>query len=270
MFRSRHHSAHILPVPTRHARRWPFDWSDGLVAVIIMGTYFLSRWFIWGGAVAAFHHARQLLALEHTLGIAPEAAMQQLGLQHLWLQNGADILYLAAHLPLVIGIAFWLRWHHPAAYRWYRTALLGTAAICFVIFIIYPVAPPRFLPGFVDGVKDVGFDVDTSIFSSLYNPYAAMPSLHMSWALLNGWALASYASSRWLKLLGLLWPLVMTLVVLITGNHFMLDVLAGVLVGVVAGVASYAWQRHTQLRLVPPQSQPIPAPAGIIPSTAAE
>ncbi len=264
MFHSRRSASQAVTVA---APCWPFDWSDGLAALAIMGSYFLSRWFILGGAVAAYHHAQQLLELERGLHLSPEAVMQQFGLQQLWLQNGADILYLAAHLPLVIGIAYWLRRQHPAAFRWYRLALLGSTAICIVVFVLFPVAPPRFLPGFFDGEKNVGFDVDTSIFGPWYNPYAAMPSLHMSWALLNGWALTAFAAPRWLKALGVIWPLVMTLVVLITGNHFLLDVVAGVLVGVVSGMAALAWQRYLHQRRV---AQAQPAGTGIISGTAAE
>jgi membrane-associated phospholipid phosphatase len=119
------------------------------------------------------------------------------------------------------------------------------------VYISFPVAPPRYLPGFVDTLKVSGLDLDGSATGPFYNPYAAMPSLHVGWALLAGIALAWRAHAWWLKVVGAALPLAMTCVVLMTANHYLLDVVAGILVALVSlGLALLlrAWRAQRVLQ----------------------
>jgi hypothetical protein len=230
--------------PVLHALRLPS--GDVIAAIGVILGYCATRWLMLGGTAAAFAHGSAIIAVEHVMRLAPEATLQRFGLQHADLLDSADWLYMLAHLPFVIIVALWLHQRHPIAYRWFRNAFLWSGAIGLLIFILYPVAPPRYLPGFVDTMKHGGMDLDDSLVASLYNPFAAMPSLHVAWALLNGSALMRFARTRWLRVCGLLWPVVMSLIVLMTANHYLLDILGGITLGLAAGTLSQIWITHAE------------------------
>jgi membrane-associated phospholipid phosphatase len=121
-----------------------------------------------------------------------------------------------------------------------------------------PTAPPRMFPdlGFVDSLSQFSISHDSGIIRWGSNPYAAMPSLHAADALIVGVALAFLVRPRWLKALCLIWPVWVWFAVMATGNHFWLDILAGI---AVAGVAAAVVNRRELRRLV--SRNPAPAPA---------
>lgn len=211
------------------------------ITLVVTGAYFLTRGLIRGKAHAAIAHATALLALERRLHIAPEQRLQAFALHHLLLVHAADTVYLAAHLPVLIGVAIWLYHWRSRAYRFFRTAFLCSALIGLSVYVLYPVTPPRFLPGFVDTMQRYGFNVDGSVVGPFYNPYAAVPSLHVAWALLAGVAVAACARPFWVRILGVLLPVVMVLAVVVTGNHFLLDVLSGCAVTAIALLLAHWW-----------------------------
>jgi hypothetical protein len=211
------------------------------IALVVTFAYFLTRGLVRGGEHTAIAHATALLDLERRLHIAPEQRLQAFALRHLLLVHIADTFYLGAHLPVLIGVAIWLYHWRPRAYRFFRTAFLCSALIGLSVYVLYPVAPPRFLPGFVDTMRRYSFNVDGSAAGPFYNPYAAVPSLHVAWALLAGAAIAACARPRWVRALGVLLPVAMVLAVVITGNHFLLDVLSGCAVAAVALLLARWW-----------------------------
>jgi membrane-associated phospholipid phosphatase len=215
-------------------RSWSRELREIVLVLLVTFAYFLTRGVFRGGDAIAFLHAKQLLAVERALHLSPEAALQRFGLQHPALLEVANVFYLAGHLPVLIAVAVWLYWKHRRAYVVIRDAFLISAAIGLSVYVLFPVAPPRYLPGFVDTLSASGLNLDGSAVGLLYNPYAAMPSLHVGWALLAGIALVWRARAWWLRAAGAALPVVMTLVVLMTGNHFLFDVLAGVLVALSA------------------------------------
>jgi membrane-associated phospholipid phosphatase len=104
-------------------------------------------------------------------------------------------------------------------------------------FVLVPTAPPRMFPelGFVDTLANFGINHNSAIVRADSNPYAAMPSLHAADALIVGVALFVILRTRW-RYLWLLWPLWVWFSVMATGNHFWLDIVAGIIVATVAGV----------------------------------
>jgi len=127
----------------------------------------------------------------------------------------------------------WLLLRHPERYARARTALAVTTAVGFVCFWLYPVAPPRLLPasfGIADTLRDAGpGHVESTLITTAGDQYASMPSLHVAWAVWCALALYPVIRHRWLRVLVAAYPVVTTLVVVATGNHFFLDALAGTL-----------------------------------------
>lgn len=232
-----------------HARAWQAVRQITLVLLLTLA-YFLTRGLIRGRASVAFQHAREILSIERALHLDPEAALQHFALAHSWLMDAANFFYIFGHLPVLISVAVWLFWTRPAAYRWFRNAFLISAGIGLSIYAIFPVAPPRYLPGFTDTLKVGGINLDGSSIALFYNPYAAMPSLHVGWALLAAVVVVRSARAWWLRVGGALLPVVMTFTVLMTANHFLLDIVAGCTIAVVALIASAWWIRHHAVREV--------------------
>jgi membrane-associated phospholipid phosphatase len=114
-------------------------------------------------------------------------------------------------------------------------------AIALVGYMVFPTAPPRFMPewGFIDTVSDLtGVHVShaSASMSALFNPYAAVPSMHVAFALMVGWPLARLARRRIVKALWLFYPFLMAFVIVVTANHFLFDAFLG---AVTAGVSAY-------------------------------
>jgi hypothetical protein len=107
-------------------------------------------------------------------------------------------------------------------------------------FTLMPTAPPRLLSsghGFIDTMAQYGsygwWGTDASAprgLGGLTNQYAAMPSLHVGWALWCGIMLWRYGRSPLVRALGVIYPLGTALVVMGTGNHYLLDAVAGAFV----------------------------------------
>ncbi|MGZ6793533.1 MAG: phosphatase PAP2 family protein, partial [Mycobacteriales bacterium] len=137
--------------------------------------------------------------------------------------------YAAVHFPLTFGVLAWLFLRHREHYSWARRSLLLATAIGLVLQLALPVAPPRMRGdlGFVDTAVAYGMSVYGGTDGhSLSNQYAAMPSLHVGWALLVAVVCIRALRSRW-RWLWVLHPAVTVLVVVATGNHWWLDSLFG-------------------------------------------
>lgn len=181
----------------------------------------------------ALAHAEGILALERSLGVSPELSLDRWLGRHHTLGLIVSDYYDNAHFVVTLGLLGWLWWRRADIYRPLRTTLVLANVIAFVVFWCYPVAPPRMLghDGFSDIVASSGAfgSWHTGALASAANQLAAMPSLHMAWA---GWcALVVWRLTRraWLRGLALLYPCMTAFAVLSTGNHYLLDVLAGLL-----------------------------------------
>ena len=232
--------------PVRDNRFAPLSILREVAFILILTfAYFLTRGLIRGRQSDAFANARDLISLERTLHVDVESAFQTLVMHHRWLEGFVNVYYLAGHLPVLIGVAVWLYWRHPSSYKWFRNAFLISALIGLSIYVWLPMAPPRYMSGFVDTMAQSGNGLDGSAVGLLYNPYAAMPSLHCGWAALAGFVVILTARPWWGKLIGLFIPIGMIFTVIATGNHYVLDVVAGLIIIAVALMLS-AW--HVERR----------------------
>jgi membrane-associated phospholipid phosphatase len=254
----------ITPKREQVARpQWQHTFVELVLIVFVTLAYFLTRGLIRGREDDAVEHASKLISVENALHLNPEKAIQRFTLHHEWLMQFANNFYLYGHLPVLIGVAVWLYWWRPWAYPWFRNAFLLSALFGLSIYVLLPVAPPRFMPGFVDTMALYGFNVDGSAAGPLYNPYAAMPSLHVGWSLLAGIAMIAGARSWWLRSAGIALPALMIASVIMTGNHYLLDAVAGIGVVLTSLTLSTLWSTwrttRTQTARIPtwaPSHQP--------------
>jgi preprotein translocase subunit Sss1 len=202
-------------------------------------------------AAAARAHARSLVQLEHTLGIAREADLQDLVIGHHALVTLANSVYIWGHWPLIAVSAVWLFRNRPDAYRRMRTAIFASGAIGMIIFLVYPVAPPRLTgAGLTDTVTSYSHAYRALQPPSLVDRYAALPSLHFGWDLLVGLTLARFHPRVAVRFVGALMPIATGLAVVVTANHYVLDVIVGGLVAMtglaIASELIQARDRHAQ------------------------
>ncbi len=187
--------------------------------------------------------------LEQALGWFHEAYLQSLALHVPGLAQFCNDYYATVHFVMPVVVLVWLWWRFPARYRRWRNALAWLSGISLVVFVAFPVLPPRLLPsgfGFVDTMQTLGGagHLDGVLLTDVGALYAAMPSLHVAWAAWCTFAMLPTVRHRWLKALLVADPIVTTIVVIVTANHYFVDVVAGVIVlGMGAGLAHVPWRK---------------------------
>jgi membrane-associated phospholipid phosphatase len=232
--------------PTRH------EWVRELVLVLAgLLVYFGVRAATTGKAGPATAHARSIIELEQTLGIAREGDLQRLILGHHALVTLANWVYIWGHWPLIAVSAAWLFRHRPDGYRLMRTAIFASGAIGMIIFLVYPVAPPRLTGlGLTDTVTSYSHSYRALQPPSLTDRYAAVPSLHFGWDMLVGLTLARFHPRTVVRVLAALMPVAMALAVVMTANHYVLDVIVGGIVamaGLAIATPLLRWREQAQL-----------------------
>jgi hypothetical protein len=220
------------------ARVLPQGWLDALRQVSLFATayfaYRLTRGLVEGDANAAFAHARSLISIERGMHVFIEPSIQA------WASGShlvivlASWLYVNAQGSITIAALLYLYLRHNRNFYFVRNMFMISMAIALVGYTVFPTAPPRFMPewGFIDTVADftpVNVSHTSASMSTLFNPYAAVPSMHVAFALMIGWPLALLARSGVVRVLWIVYPFVMTFVIVVTANHFILDALLGAL-----------------------------------------
>ncbi|MDT0305573.1 phosphatase PAP2 family protein [Streptomyces sp. DSM 44917] len=223
-----------------------------------------------GDRATAEEHGRQVLGLQRVLGLDVERGLNEAVAARRWLADAMDLYYATFHFAVPLTILGWLLLRHPGAYRAARSGLAFTTLFGLAGFWLYPLAPPRLMPGlgYIDTANGVQ-DLDSPRYGALTgisNPYAAMPSLHVGWSLWCALTLWRLAPWRWLRLAGFAYPLATTLVVMGTANHYLLDAVGGAAAVALGLAASSAVGRALRLRphaeaLRPAPTPPPPAPA---------
>ena len=198
------------------------------------GAYSSTRWIVAGDVPRATEHAHWIENLEQALHVSVEGSVQRT------LDSGAPIwilnhLYLIAQFAVVPGALIFLYLTAPSVYLSLRNTVLATWLIAVPIYALFPVAPPRLAGiGIMDTISDqTEASLNSHVATSFYNPFAAVPSLHAGFAFAVGTALAVALRPRWAKALALLWGPAVALSVVATGNHFVFDIAAGLVVTVI-------------------------------------
>ena len=213
------------------------------------------------GPVDGIANAHEILHLEQRLGLGWETSIQQLTLPHERLVVAANWYYVLGFLPVILTAACLAAVLNYSSYILWRRKIVVTMILALVGFAIYPLAPPRMLPGMVDtlmvyGPRYYGDSEGASMFNaygripSLVNVYAAMPSMHVAWSIIAGALLiASFKGRWWSWAIGVVHPAMMGISVLVTANHFLLDVILGIaaLIGSLLLLRGPGWWRNRRL-----------------------
>lgn len=208
----------------------PRLWREILLIAVCYGAYSVVRNLVPTRHNAALSRAYDVLHAERVLHIDVELSLNHLFTHVTWLGVGANYYYATLHFVITLGVLGWLYVRHPGRYRTYRWLMFGTTVSALLGFWLYPLAPPRMLPGYVDTV--MAFHTwglyDSSPIATVSNQYAAMPSLHTAWSLWSALAIVQIARQRWIKALAVCYPVCTVIVILGTANHFILDAAGGV------------------------------------------
>ena len=223
---------------------------EGATLVALYGVYELIR----GGGNASLSlaqsHTDSIVSIERHFHIFGERALQNAAHAVPALPSLLGVAYVVLHFVGTTAFLVWMYRKHRDRFAFVRNTLIAATAIGLSIYVLYPAAPPRLAGlGFVVTVTNgAHLNLSSNLLGSVYNPYAAVPSLHFGYALIVGVAVAAFARRRVIRIAGALYPAVMLIVIVATGNHFFFDALAG---GVVVG-AGYLIARLVSSRATQP------------------
>lgn len=212
--------------------------------------YILVRGLTNDRVEAAYANAELVISLERRLGLFVEADLQSFALQSDVVLSVINAIYIA-YWPLVLGALAWLLVRRPHAYPMFRNAILASGALSLVLFALFPLAPPRFLPdyGFIDTIAKESAGYRSFNASPLVNEYAAMPSLHFGWVLLLAIAVAVLVPNPLVRAFAFAMPPLMFVSIVLTGNHYIIDGIVGgaiVLTGLWFALAVQAHRTRTR------------------------
>jgi len=247
----------LLPQRMLRYRR-PRGWQE--LAIIAFGywMYTLVRDAIPGETSTALGHGFSIAHLQDSIGLNWELSINHFVAAHEWLAQTMDYYYATLHFIVTPAVMVWLFVRRPHIYRGARTVLVATSLIALAGFYFYPTAPPRLLPGtsYIDTVIKFhtwGSLADPNIAKES-NQFAAMPSLHIGWALWCGIVIFVCARQLWVRILGVLYPMCTFAVIVGTANHYVLDAVAAVALVALAFAVQYLLSGHGAF--VPPLDAP--------------
>ncbi|WP_344618441.1 phosphatase PAP2 family protein [Dactylosporangium salmoneum] len=227
----------------RSTRLRPRAWTELLLVLGLFLAYKVGRLAVDGRVGAAYDDAHLVWHLERALRLPDEVDLQHMLLQAEALVRTANIYYAVVHFPATIAFLVFMYCFRPEHYIRFRRILAWLTAVGLGIHFVFPLAPPRMLGGL--GLIDTAAVYGPSVYGppqtdTLSNQYAAMPSLHVGWALVIAAGLIHATRTPW-RWLWLAHPVLTMLVVAGTANHYWLD---GIVAAVLVGVLLVATSRH--------------------------
>jgi len=233
-------------------RLMPHGLNDVLRQILLFGityyVYSLVRGAVNGRAVPAFQHARQLISIERALHVFVEPSVQAWASGSHLLIVISTYVYINAQSSITLGALAYLYLFHNQRFYFVRNMFVVAMFIALLGYVFYPTAPPRMLPewGFFDSVSNLtGVHPDNASVNAFFNQYAAVPSMHVGFAVMIGVTMTRVIRSRLAQAAWLVYPLVITFVTVVTANHFLADAVLG---AVTAGLAALAatWLARTR------------------------
>jgi membrane-associated phospholipid phosphatase len=229
----------------------PHGWIDVIrqimLFVIAYVLYGLVRALAYGSAFEPgykpFGDAMRIIDLERGLHVFVEPSIQYWALGKHWLMDAADGTYLNAHYVVTISVLLFIYLRRNDSFYFVRNMFMIAMAIALVGYALYPTAPPRLYPewGFTDAIQQfTGVTVEHGASSAFLNLYAAVPSMHVCFAVMTGVPMVRLCRNRLAKLAWCVYPVWITFVVIATGNHYLTDVFLG---AVTAGISALLAKR---------------------------
>lgn len=204
------------------------------IAVVVAGIelYELLRHLMTPNWEVAERHAQDVVTWERDLHIGWEQGLQQTFLRVPEIVRAMNVFYFVGHFVLTGVFFFWLYHVNRVAFRRFRNGFLTATFIALVIHWQFPTAPPRLAGiGLEDTLRQLSnIDIGSPTSSSFSNPVAAVPSLHAGWAVGVGIGLVLFAKPLLWRVIGVLYPVAVVLTIVVTGNHFVFDAIAGIAV----------------------------------------
>jgi PAP2 superfamily len=223
----------------------PQGWLDALRQVsmfaLAYGFYESVRGIADSSRADALANGAAVIDFERSIGSLFEPNLQQALVGHRWLVDIANFMYINTHFVVTVGFLVWLYLYRNDSFYFVRNMFMVAMGLALLGYTLMPTAPPRMFPGdgFVDTITTyAGVEHDKGLFSFLINPYAAIPSMHIAFALMiavPGMLLARRTVTRvfWCA-----YPLLVFFVIVFTANHFWVDAAAGALVAAFSALAA--------------------------------
>jgi hypothetical protein len=235
---ARRSSSSTASVETRRGGFWSRPaWREFALLAAVYELYTLTRRVTAGDVGVAAKNAREVLRVERFVGLAPERWLNHTVSIRPFLAVPADYAYATLHYVVTLVVLVWMWRAHPTAYLPARRTLMAATLLGLVGFATVPLAPPRMMPGFIDTMAHYAHDgwwgsaaSAPKGLGSFTNQFAAMPSLHVGWAIWCGVLVARHAQRAGVRRLAVAYPVLVVLVVLSTANHYLLDAVAGLVV----------------------------------------
>ena len=225
--------------------------------LIIVGAYFLymlvRRYLIADIETVAIENAMKVTSFEFAAGFLWEPSWQAWVVER---SKGLAVFfnwtYILTFWPIILGTALIVYAMDRQKYFYFRNMILLSLVISLMVFMLFPLAPPRAMPehGFIDTISHLGPGwYGSREMSVYYNAYAAMPSLHFSWTVLLG-ILFFRMKHPWIKPLSVIYPTMTFFAIVITGNHYIVDALGGAVVTTTSILVYYAILRLEPQRTI--------------------
>ena len=243
----------VRSLVTRPVSRRPYVLGELLIMLCLLRVYDVIRSHAEVRRGAAVQHGRDLLQFERDLHIDLEPAVNRWASHHETVALLASCWYQFAHLTVTLVVLVWCYWRRPESYRRARNALVLINAAALAVFLFLPVAPPRLLPGagFVDSVARAGFGSDHG-GPVTADQYGAFPSLHIGWAVWTALVAAILVRRTVVRRLWAVYPFITCAVIVATGNHYLLDAVAGA----VLALATFAVTHRTPMPRLCTRTEP--------------
>lgn len=230
----------------RAGAKLPKGWGDagrqlGILALVDLA-YELVRGVAQGQRAVALAHGQQLIEVERSTHTFFEPGLQAIVLPVHWLVDVANQVYLNSQFTITLSFLVWLYVFRNESYYFVRNMFVVAMGLALIGYTLYPTAPPRMFPerGFVDTIVDFSrVNHDSAVAKVFINPYAAVPSMHVAFALMIGVTGVRVARRWFARAFWASWPALVVWVVIVTANHYWIDAALGALVAAAAALVAH-------------------------------
>jgi membrane-associated phospholipid phosphatase len=225
--------------------RLPQGWGDAGrqigILVLVDLAYELVRGIADSQRSDAIAHGQQVIDFERGTHTFFEPSLQAFFLPAHWLIDVANQMYLNAQFSIALGFLVWLYLFRNESYYFVRNMFVVSMGLALIGYTLYPTAPPRMFHqyGFLDTITDFSnVNHDSALAKIFINPYAAVPSMHCAFAMMIGGTGVMVCRRWWSRAFWAAWPLLITWVVIVTANHYWVDVALGWLVALTSALVA--------------------------------